>query len=802
MDVVFPHELSTLLDDRDFDFDVLSLDCFDTLIWRATHAPRDVFADLRVDGIGIHQRMVAEQRARDRARLLAGIDEVSIEAIHRELFVGGDEAVLGAGVAAELAAEARHCFAFGPTVALMRAAKARGRRIVIVSDTYLSRTQLAELIHAAAGDDVAGMIDEIFCSSEHGVSKAGGLFRPVLRKLGVRAARVLHLGDNRAADLEAPKRLGIQALHIVQFDDETRDRLRLEVMVGSIFDPTIRASRPSFQTHRPALALGQCERMSDAGALGYATLGPIFYGFANWLMAEIDALSADGATVHPVFLLRDGYLPKLVFDTISNRWRTSSVQISRFTAIASSFVDEPCIVDHVERALPSTPAEVVAMQLLFRDDEIRRLIAALPKGAGEKAAFARHVRKPQVLRTILERSRAMADGLVAHVRRETNAARGDRIVLIDLGYAGSVQNYVEPLLRRELGVEVSGRYLLLREHDRRGDDKRGMIDARNYDGRSLNAMCCNVAVIEQMSTVAMGSVVAYASDGSPLCADNVIKGRQSSVRAEIQGACVDFARGCAEGYHSRPASEAEAWPRAAAAALARLMFLPTARELEALSQFEHDVNLGTDQAVRLFDAEHAATQLKHTGPFYINGVDRMYLPAELRGQGFPLSLTLMAGWRFDLDLRKADFHDHAVRLPIIVADRGSMIDSEVEAFPTHGGYFMASIPVGPGRYAIGLKFGALFEWVQIEAASFVPASRIGECDMGAAERLTADFLFEGIEAAGGGLMHCKEPYGFILVPPPAAREPMVLNVTFRPIVARLPSISREAPVDAKAIQSA
>lgn len=782
-DVVLPHQLSTLLDQGELDFDLLSLDCFDTLIWRNVNMPRDVFHDLGIEGVGAHQRVVAEQRARDRSRLSSRTDEVSIEAIYREVFPGGGEATVAAGVAAELAAEARHCYAFRPTVELMRAAKRQGRTIVIVSDTYLNAGQLGELIRRAAGDEVADLIDRIFCSSEYGMSKAGGLFGPVLRALRVKRDRILHIGDNKGADLDAPLRHGMQARHIKQFDEPTRERLRLETNAAVMFTPATRATMPAFQPHRPALAMAQ-ERLSNPiDTLGYATLGPIFYGFGSWLQAEADALSADGRPTRLVFLLRDGYLPKLVFDAMATGRAASTAQISRFTAIASSFATEQDVLDYVERVLPSTPTEVVAMQLLFEDGEIRRLLAGLTKGAGEKAAFVRAIQKPRLMHTILQRSKAMADGLVAHIKAQTGAVSGDRLVLVDLGYAGSVQNYVEPLLRRELGVEISGRYLLLREHDSRGDDKRGMIDRRSHDNRALNAMCRSVAVVEQLSTVAMGSVVGYGPDGTPRHADNVIKGRQSQVRSDIQDACAAFARDCLLGFETRPASEVESWMQAAAATLARLMFLPIEEELAALSLFEHDVNLGTDQSVRLFDADHATRELKRRGPFYINGVDRMYLPAELRGQGLPLGLTLLTGWRFELDLKQADFHDRTIKLPIIVADGNSMTDSEVEAFPTHDGYFVASIPVGTGRYAIGLKFGTLFEWLQIEDVGFQPQSRVG-ASKDSEDAMSADCLLEGIEMPASNLLHCREAHGFMLVPPPAAREPMVLNVAFRPVLAR------------------
>src|SRR3546814_8639673 len=101
------------------------------------------------------------------------------------------------------------------------------------------------------------------------------------------------------------------------------------------------------QPHRAQLAIAQPELEDAAYALGYATLGPIMHGFVCWLNHEISQLKRDRATdVHVVFLLRDGYLPKCAFDALSTASGIPSIaiEISRFTAIASSFTDEQCIL--------------------------------------------------------------------------------------------------------------------------------------------------------------------------------------------------------------------------------------------------------------------------------------------------------------------------------------------------------------------------------------------------------------------------------------------------------------------------
>jgi FMN phosphatase YigB (HAD superfamily) len=172
---------------------MLSLDCFDTLLWRDTHRPADIFALL--DGVSPDQRARAESTAR-KARLLdhRGSGEVTLREIYATLLPDADDAEREAYVTREIAAETRHCYAFAPTVALMREAKRRGLKVVIVSDTYLERDQLETLIRAAAGDEVADLIDRIFCSCEHRSAKAEALFDTVLRQTAVRADRILHIG--------------------------------------------------------------------------------------------------------------------------------------------------------------------------------------------------------------------------------------------------------------------------------------------------------------------------------------------------------------------------------------------------------------------------------------------------------------------------------------------------------------------------------------------------------------------------------------------------------------------------------
>ena len=744
---ILPHRLATVLDDHP-EVTVLSLDCFDTLLWRNVHQPDDVFADLVVDGIDPGQRITAERRARTEARINEARHEVTLPEIYAKLMTNADDATRAAAIERELAAEARHCFPFQPTIALMERAKADGLTVIVVSDTYLVRAQLAELLRRAGGEDVLALIDHIFCSSDYGKPKAAGLFEDVLAALQVEPGRVLHLGDNPVADFDAPTRLGVAALHIVQFDARTDERLRLEPAGGSIFNSAVRGAIPAYQPHRPALSIAQPLLAEPVDALGYGALGPIFFGFGRWLIEEAAALEQrSGRRVHMLFLLRDGHLPFLVHQAIAPEGMLAARgEISRLTSSAAALRDDADVLRYAKVAtLAGYPAEYTLARLLFPEKEANRIIRALPRSKPGEALF-RYLTKPQTVRVITRRSREFCERMVQHVRAATGIAAGETLMLIDLGYNGTVQNRVDALFVQALGVQVAGRYLLLSENEVSGLDKKGFIDRRQYDDRALDALGGVVAVIEQLATVSQGSVIDYSASGAPIRRDYTISDHQSSARDRVQAACVQFACAVAGASHRRPASDDVAWTHGAAAALIRLMFLPTKEELAVLETFDHDINLGTSAHVKLFDPDIAARELKRRGPFYLKHSERMYLPAELRGQGLPLTLMAMASWRLRLDLRHSEFSDREIALPVLIADGNDLSESIVRATPTHEGFFVATIPVANGRFTIGVQFAALYEWLQVEAVWFTPtATLLNPRSRHATNDVDAPYHLEGID---------------------------------------------------------
>ncbi|SIN88342.1 hypothetical protein SAMN02745824_2157 [Parasphingorhabdus marina DSM 22363] len=786
---VVASEIPTLVEQQAEAPDILSLDCFDTLIWRNVNMPVDIFHDLDIPGANMEMRVRAENRARKALILNSDSSEVTIKDIYSNMFRDADETVVSECIAKELQAEARHCFAFSPVCDLIRDAKKRGMKVIIVSDTYLPEPLLRQLISDAAGNEILDMIDQIFCSCEYGASKSAGLFKHVLAELGVSPHKILHLGDNKKADQEAPEKLGVRGIHFRQFDEEAEERLRLEANASTLLESDSRRDSPVFQPHRAAISLRNND--DTVFQFGHDVLGPVFQGFSQWVADEADALEeSSGKKPKLLFMLRDGFLPAQAFlKAFPDRAEdVSMVEISRFTANAASFSSKAAIKSYLmseatgnkDDAYSQQRQAAYCRQLLFFDNEIRTL-AKIRKPED----FVREVLKTKNVKKITARSKKFAGRLCAHMR-QAGVENGDTIMFVDLGYNGSAQNVVEPVLNEAMNLTIAGRYLLLRELMITGLDKKGLIDHRHYDNSALNAMCESIAVLEQLSTQAQGSVLGYEDDGTPRRDSADIKGRQSDAREQAQAACLSYMDDPECGWETVPRSwNGDCARRMAAASLTRLLFLPVRREVGIFESFHHDVNLGTRDMVRLVDPQAAAKGIRRRGLFYTKNTTRIYLPGELQQQGMQALLPNFASNRFALDLRQKDFQAEALTLPVVLADDKEHVQVDIEAHPTSDGYYQALIPAGMGSYNIAVMIGQVCDWLQIDDVSF------HEVDNFSAKKLDDDTIpaypvFESVVEKAPGLLACTAPDAFIMIPPSSISTggQMMLSLVFRPTILR------------------
>jgi hypothetical protein len=287
-----------------------------------------------------------------------------------------------------------------------------------------------------------------------------------------------------------------------------------------------------------------------------------------------------------------------------------------------------------------------------------------------------------------------------------------------------------------------------------------------------------------------GSVVGYDDRGEPQRKAASFAPHQVEDRRQVQKACLEFIAersGCTMGTQATTDPQAN-W-HGALAAFGRLLFLPTQNEIGFFERFAHDMNLGIRETVPLVDRKAAQEDLRRIGPMYPKSSLRVFAPAELRACGLDLALLQFARRRLDLDLRPQDFQATGFEVPVMIARGQQASVVTIEALPTHEGFLAASIPVGRCEYAVGVLFGQICEWLQLESARLVSAERQLEAAYRDDETdLTSTALFEGLTRHSGGLIHCAAREGFLYFAEPARRseDSHVLRVVFRPLVHRAP----------------
>src|SRR5262249_2081336 len=146
---------------------------------------------------------------------------------------------------------------------LVRFCRDAGKRVIAITDSYIDAGRLTVLLRLHGVEGFAAT----YASCDAGRSKfRGGLFDHVLAREGISADRLLHIGDNLAADVYSARSSGIRSLHY-----------RSGGGGGRLSDD------PRFR-------------------LGFESLGPVFAAFCHLLLLEVKR----AGVTRLAFVARDG----------------------------------------------------------------------------------------------------------------------------------------------------------------------------------------------------------------------------------------------------------------------------------------------------------------------------------------------------------------------------------------------------------------------------------------------------------------------------------------------------------------
>lgn len=192
-------------------YDVISFDIFDTLIFRPFSEPTDLFFFLG-EKTGIldfkRLRMQAEAEARVQKYKEEKHYEIKLSDIwsrlENEIGVTKEQ-----GMQMEQALEMEFCYANPFMQQVFTQLREHGKRIVITSDMYLSKAFLSELLQKNG----YGGYEELYVSCEYEKSKAEGSLYEVVKRAYPDTDSMIHVGDNPVSDVKNAKKHGFEVFY-------------------------------------------------------------------------------------------------------------------------------------------------------------------------------------------------------------------------------------------------------------------------------------------------------------------------------------------------------------------------------------------------------------------------------------------------------------------------------------------------------------------------------------------------------------------------------------------------------------
>lgn len=289
--------------------DVVSFDIFDTLLLRKVLYPTDVYKlaerEVAPDGIPF-----ARYREETEKRLGA---TASIEIIYntmvREGFIA--ETVADTYRQKELEIERMLISLRKGVYRYLCYAKEKGKKIYLTSDMY----HTAPFVRDILWENGITEYDELLISSEQNAEKSNGtLYIKICEK--EKGKHILHIGDNRFADIEMAEESGIQGFYIMSVWEMLArssvsyllnlahtldDRVLLGTIAADLFDD-------------PFVLCGTCGKilLKNPAMLGRLSIVPVVMRFVQFLLEKVE----DTGKSIILFGSRDGFFLERVYQEV------------------------------------------------------------------------------------------------------------------------------------------------------------------------------------------------------------------------------------------------------------------------------------------------------------------------------------------------------------------------------------------------------------------------------------------------------------------------------------------------------
>lgn len=779
---------------------VLSLDCFDTLLWRTVSEPIEVFKDLQnqplfvTHGICAESRRLAEQRVRQLRAGLHGQYEVTIEEIYEHMLPDGSPDLVEQFVRAEIETEKKYLFAYLPMFELLEKAKKMGMKTVLVSDMYIHAHQLKELVESCAKkSNIRIHIDHYFTSADHRTTKARDLFQVVAKELDEPAQAFLHIGDNPHADLNGARRAGVAGYHFNRFTPLLEDCMRKNATMQRLLSNDHGESLPMVSNwHAVWSRLPRTNNTMEM--VGWYYLGPVMVQYLQWLMSQVQELKTQGHSPRIVFMMRDGYVPFKAYQSLQAQGLVPydapvhSMDVSRFATLALNFSD----VNAIQTYLISQKDKMFRLEMVRQLMGVHELdnvqVRINTDDALPWTEFMQSVLSPQNLQRIFEASNKHRANFIRYVRKQIRPKAGETLVLADLGYSGTIQDQIKKILAQEFDLRLEGRYLILREATTRQTGKKGLIDYRSMNRNSLSLLLTQIQTLEQLTVNDNGSLVQYGDGGHPVYEKSPLSDQQRLIKQHVQTAAHDFvqtqSKSILQFSKNHPFSNVEA-----AGLIGRFTLQPSVSEMELYQQFSHDINNGTTRLRWISNPAMSRQMLIRGGNITYDNEYHKMLANDLNAFGPELTHFNFLKSRLGVKFSLMDHKFVGGDIPCILSQGENFQQTKMPCFNSHEGFKVGILRGVKNCSAIGLSFGLMHEWLQIHTMALVSWGQFASNPGWQAHiDLLPRYHAESGQSVDRGIVHFDSSDGYLHVDlkgcPVTTHDELVMIVVFRDIAAR------------------
>jgi len=576
-------------------FEVVTFDFFDTIIYRTSDDPKDIFISAAKDMLEKQIipnhispfkfkkiRIKAESIARDHAINR----ECTIQEIYQELKNYIFDIDIAQAIDIEIENECKHAIINHDVIELVRLAHSINKKIAIISDTYLGKNHIKQML----GKETSSLFDYIFTSSDHRSGKTQTLHSIVHQKIGNQASKCLHFGDNYVADVEFGTSSGATALLLPNGVNEINQiRAREEKLIQSRMN--IDTSKIQSRFFAQQLKISHHASLSTPWnhfTYGAYVLGPIYGPYVQWAHRKI----SEGNFDKVFFAMREGYLINKIFSTLpAIPGHQKDIYISRkilFCASLSNIKIED--VKFAFSTIKNADIESKLALLNLNKADLRPEILSL----SEEELFDYLLSDSKLKKTIAMRSASLRKRVLRHLFAKDYKSGNHKIALLDLGWNTTIQKLLIKCLELEnINASIFGFYLMTT----------GAADEYDVPGKSVSqgylvdggepfdfyrALSRNLEILEQCCNPPHGTVSDYNDDGKPSVNQSCLSLAQLDDISQIQAGVLKYMKHIhVKGNHE----ESEEIKKIVSLKLMRAMLHPTEHELKLFEHWCHDDNL-------------------------------------------------------------------------------------------------------------------------------------------------------------------------------------------------------------------